>query len=287
MQSQPSSSDNGRTPETPSQDDVRYWLGHRIDSDQVRLPIMPESSTLLLSMSRDDSCTVQDLTDIVQRDPSLAAHLLRVTNSPLYAPRYPVTTLSQAIARLGLAELRRVAITLACQTSVFRVNGWENEVADLLSHSLATALYSIEVARLVRAGEDEAFLCGLLHDVGHAIVLQSLADFEKENLTKLPREWLTEIARDYHTAVGSKLVLRWGLSVRVAEVVAHHHQPQKAPSSTLAIAHLADTLAYGAPNTLELLASDPVLAPLGLEADATAQLFAKRRQVVALAGWLA
>lgn len=286
MQREVSIPNQSPAPETPSQDDVRYWLGHRVESDQVKLPIMPESSMLLMSMSRDDDCTVQALTDVVQRDPSLATHLLRVTNSPFYAPRYPVTTLNQAIARLGLAELRRVAVTLACQTAVFRVNGWESEVAKVMSHSLATAVYSIEIAKYVRASEEEAFLCGLLHDVGHAIVLSSLADYESDNQVKLPREWLTEIANDYHTAVGSKLVLRWGLSTRVAEVVAYHHRAQQVPSANLAVAHLADTMAYGAPNTLELLEGDPMVAPLGLDKEAIEGLFAKRSQMLALAGWL-
>ena len=267
----------------PTLAQARMWLEERIAKNALQLPLVAESSAQLLAMTRNDDCSIQDLVDVVQRDPPLAAHLLRVTNSPYYAPKYPATTIRQAVTRLGLSELRRVSILLSCQTRIFRVTGWEDEVAELFSHSLTTALYSIEIAKRVRADEEEAFLCGLLHDVGHAIVLQGLADFEEEVRTQVPREWLVELAREYHTDVGGKLAFRWGLSARVAEVVASHHRVLKAPSTALALAHLADTLAYGAPGTLEALQGDPMLVPLGLDEKALEDLFNQRRQVVALA----
>src|SRR5262249_45180611 len=108
---------------------------------------MPEASAMLMSMTSNEDTRIQDLVAVIQRDPSLAAHLLRVANSTFYAPRYPSVSLRHAVARLGATELRRVAIAIGCQARVFSVGGWENEVHQLFAHSLTTALYASEIAK--------------------------------------------------------------------------------------------------------------------------------------------
>jgi len=105
-------------------DDVRAKVEGWLATGKLQLPVMPEGSALLLSMTNSEDCTIQEMSDVVQRDPLLAAHLLRIANSALYAPSYPASSLRMAIARLGVLELRRVAITIACQARVFRLRGW-------------------------------------------------------------------------------------------------------------------------------------------------------------------
>jgi hypothetical protein len=112
-------------------DDVRRWLEVRIANDELELPIMPDAPALLLQMAGDESCRVQDMVDVVQRDPSLAAHLLRVTQLALihvadvlaYGQPEALETLraDARVAMLGLdaatldalAEKRRQVIALA------------------------------------------------------------------------------------------------------------------------------------------------------------------------------
>ena len=267
-------------------DDVRAKVEDWLTSGKLQLPIMPEASALLISMTSNDDCTIQELSDVVQRDPLLAAHLLRIANSALYSPSYPASSLRLAIARLGILELRRVAITIACQSRVFRLRGWEAEVDDLFRHSLTTALYASEIAKLVRVGDEEAFLGGLLHDVGHAVVLQGLCDMEKKLRIELPRAAMLELAKTHHTRVGSRLVEQWGLSPRLAEVIAYHHEIVPKASTSLAIVHMADVLAYGDGSALETLEHDEVIASLGLGTAALEDLIAKRKQLVALAAAL-
>lgn len=267
-------------------DDVRAKVEEWISTGKLQLPVMPEGSALLLAMTNNEDSTIQELSDVVQRDPLLAAHLLRIANSALYAPSYPASSLRLAIAQLGILELRRVAITIACQARVFRLRGWEAEVEDLFAHSLTTALYAIEIAKLVRASEEEAFLGGLLHDVGHAVVLQGLCDLEKTQGIRLPRAAMKRLAEKHHTQVGSRLIEQWGLSPRLAEVIARHHDAVKKPTASLAIVHLADTLAYADPHKLETLEQDEVIAALGLSTTQLEELVVKRRQIAGLAAAL-
>ena len=267
-------------------DDVRIKVEDWLATGQLRLPVMPEASAILLSMTSSDDCTIQELSDVVQRDPLLAAHLLRIANSALYSPSYPASSLRLAIARLGILELRRVAITIACQSRIFRLQGWEAEVEELFLHSLTTALYASEIAKLVRIGDEEAFLGGLLHDVGHAVVLQGLCEMEKQLKLSLPRPAMKLLADIHHTRIGGRLIEQWGLSPRLAEVIARHHEEVKKPSASLAIVHLADTLAYADPKTLETLAEDEVVAALSLSPKVLEDLIAKHKQIVGLAAAL-
>jgi putative nucleotidyltransferase with HDIG domain len=267
-------------------DDVRVKVEEWLSTGTLQLPVMPEASALLLSMTSSDDCTIQELSDVVQRDPLLAAHLLRIANSALYAPSYPATSLRLAIARLGILELRRVAITIACQSRVFRLRGWETEVEELFMHSLATGLYASEIAKLVRVADEEAFLGGLLHDVGHAVVLQGLCEMDKKHALGLPRAAMIRLAEQHHTQVGSRLIEQWGLSTRLAEVIARHHEVSRKPTTSVAVVHLADTLAYGDAATLETLEQDEVIAALRLGTAELEDLVVKRRQIIALAAAL-
>ncbi|MET0595589.1 MAG: HDOD domain-containing protein [Polyangiaceae bacterium] len=267
-------------------EDVRAKIEAWIATGKLQLPVMPEASALLISMTSNEDCTIQELSDVVQRDPLLAAHLLRIANSALYSPAYPSSSLRQAIQRLGMRELRRVAVTIATQTKVFRLRGWESEVEELLLHSLTTALYASEIANTVRVGDEEAFLGGLLHDVGHPVVLQGLAEMQKTDNLDIPRAVMLELADQHHTNVGSRLVEQWGLSPRLAEVIARHHDSVNKPATLLAIVHLADVLAYADPEKLETLEQDEVIGSLALSPAMLEDLVAKRRQIIGLAGAL-
>lgn len=274
----------GQEPAIP--DEVRVKVEAWLESGNLQLPVMPEASALLISMTSNDDCTIQELSDVVQRDPLLAAHLLRIANSALYSPAYPSSSLRQAIQRLGMLELRRVAVTIAAQSRVFRLRGWESEVEELFLHSLTTALYACEIAKVVRVGDEEAFLAGLLHDVGHAVVLQGLAEMQKSASLEIPRPVMLKLADEHHTRIGSRLIEQWGLSPRLAEVIARHHEIVKRPATNLAIVHLADTLAYADPQTVESLEKDEAVVSLGISAESLDDLAAKRRQIVGLAAAL-
>jgi putative nucleotidyltransferase with HDIG domain len=265
---------------------VRAAIEEGLSTDKLQLPIMPEASATLMSMTTNEETRIQDVVDVIQRDPSLAAHLLRIANSPYYAPRYPSVSLRHAVARLGAVELRRVAIAIGCQARVFSVGGWESEVHQLFAHSLTTALYATEIAKLVHVNEEEVFLCGLLHDVGHAIVLQSIQDLRKALGLELSRAATIALADEHHTRVGSRLIEQWGLSPRLTEVVALHHEAVRAPAMNVAVVTLADRLAYGAPEPVETSNDQSVVESLGLTASAVGELAGRRRQFVALAAAL-
>lgn len=273
-------------PEIDLPDSARTGIADWLSSGKLELPILPEASTALISMTANEDYRLQDLVDVIQRDPALAAHLLRIANSSLYAPRYPFVSLRQAIGRLGVTELRRVAVTIACQTQVFRVPGWETELHELFVHCLATALYATDIAKLVHLDEEPAFLGGLLHDVGYPVVLQGIDTLNKDLGIELSRATTAQVAARFHTELGARLIEQWGLAPRFAQVIAHHHEIVSLPTINLALIELADALAYGVPELISRLGEHGMFDSLDLPAGAVDELAAKRPQVVALAAAL-
>ena len=96
---------------------------------------------------------------------------MRVANSALYARRTPVVTLPQAIAWLGIREVRNIAFAVAVQGQVFSSTYFRQEMNELWRESVITALFAQEIARLKRRNVESAYLCGLLHRAGMAVIL--------------------------------------------------------------------------------------------------------------------
>ena len=109
-----------------------------------------------------------ELAQLIQRDVALAGQVMRVANSALYARRTPVVTLPQAIAWLGIREIRNIAYAVAVKSQVFSLGLLPREMTEVWRESVITALFAQEIARLKRRNVESAYLCGLMHRVGMA-----------------------------------------------------------------------------------------------------------------------
>ncbi len=129
------------------------------------LPTMPEIADRVLRASEDPETTVSDLAKIIEADPPIVVRILKVANSSLYGFPRQIETLTHAIALLGARSLRNLVLAISMR-QMFTAFG--NLERMLWEHS-ATA--GPVAARIVREAEfeidkDEAFIAGLLHDIG-------------------------------------------------------------------------------------------------------------------------
>jgi HD-like signal output (HDOD) protein len=261
-------------------------LDLRIHTGKLELPILPEAAALLLSMSKDDDFDPQQLESIVRRDAAMAAHLLRIANSALFAPRIPIVSLRQAIARVGIFEIRKIAMLFTCETRVFRVRGWETEVRKLFVHSLACGLFGQQIAKLAHMNSEEAFLAGLLHDIGAPVLLQALVDLQRETRCAAQRPAVKRAVYDRHARAGSDLARSWSLSTRLVEIIAFHHVPlsSQLTEKSAALVHLADDLSRqlfeDQVEQDQPVASEAVLDTLELTPTDMSTLLAKGRDVL-------
>src|SRR5947209_8573150 len=93
------------TPESPPAlaPPVAELYARLLEDGRLSLPVLPEAAAQIMTAANDEGADARRLTDVVRRDPALASNLLRIANSSLYAPRVPIVSLQQAIARMGFS----------------------------------------------------------------------------------------------------------------------------------------------------------------------------------------
>lgn len=217
---------------------------------KVKLPPMKSTVLRIMELLRDPEVMTATLAETVRYDPILATRVLRLANSALYSLRRPVTTIQKALDAIGTRSLYDLVMLDAMadgfgteiRNSVFIKTIWE--------HSVAVGLLSRELIRMLKLqGGEEAFVCGLLHDIGKILMLR--ADVERfESLLEYSDEaamleWEEKIYGFDHTEVGAYVANKWRLPDAVCSVIMHHHAPAKSSQSVVManVVNAADLIA--------------------------------------------
>ncbi len=222
---------------------VAEGLRRVFGSTGYKPPMLPSVALEIHELSCRTDIDTDKLTAVLESDPMLAGHVLKVANSPIFRGRDAETSLRSAVLRLGLKNLGEIVFELALHMRVFRSVEYSGIMEQLRRHSTASA----NLCRLLatRAGQDpeNAFLCGLLHDIGIAAILIVLGERAKSE-APLDAKVLEEVVRQTHEDVSAMLVRLWKLPDEVAEVVSHHHRGATLASapSLSAVVVIADAL---------------------------------------------
>ena len=227
-------------------DELDRVLYAAMSDESLELPPPPEVANEVMRLTRGDAAadgagdaSSQQLAALIQRDVALAGQVMRVANSALYARRTPVVTLSQAIGWLGIREVRNIAFAVAVQGQVFTSSYFRREMADLWRESVITALFAQEIARLKRRNVESAYLCGLLHRAGMAVILNRVgAAALKHRVTPDPLAVMNIAARQ-EARVGTHLAIAWGLPPAVSAAVAHWRDPVAAEMAKVEVMEVA------------------------------------------------
>jgi putative nucleotidyltransferase with HDIG domain len=185
-------------------------------------PMLPSAALEIHELSCHPDVDTGKLIALLERDPMLAGQVLKVANSPIFRGRDAETSLRNAVLRLGLKNLGEIVFELALHMRVFRSAEYSELMEALRRHSTACANLCRLLAR--RSGQDpeNAFLCGLLHDIGSAAILIVLGERKKSEPAP-EGAVLDEVIRQTHEDVSGMLVRLWKLPGDVAEVVSNHH----------------------------------------------------------------
>lgn len=205
---------------------------------ELELPVLPEAAATILQETQKESWSVQRVVSVLARDTATATHLLRIANSPAFAGGTPVVSIQQAITRLGASQLRQLAVVIACETGTFVAKGFEPEVRAALKHSLAVGLCAKEIARQRRTNVEEAFLAGLLHDLGWPVAVHALV---KLGAGLHVKHATLELAERVHATLGAAVARAWRLPESIAKAIASHHDVALDDVLTATIA-LADVI---------------------------------------------
>ncbi len=142
------------------------------------LPSMPFIANKVMQIVSDPDAQVHALQKVIEDDQALAGRILKVANSALYARRRQITKLTDAIVMLGFNTIRSIAVTSATRNLYLKkgkVLGLKDKL--LWEHSVASGIAGRIVANKANPiFAEEAFLWGLLHDIGKLVILQQLPD---------------------------------------------------------------------------------------------------------------
>lgn len=219
---------------------------------------LPEITLRIIALVEDQSSTAQDLHKVIANDPALCSRILKVVNSAFYGLPRQIGSINRAIVLLGLNAVKNIAIA-ASLTKLFRGGDLcpRFSARDLWTHSMATAAGSKLICDQLKLGlPDEAFLAGLIHDIGIMVEMQAGKDklvkvFEEMTFAKdgTPscdmREVEQRVIGADHTHFGAGLCDAWKFPKSFSHVAGHHHDPMQLPSGNrmlASIVYVADRL---------------------------------------------
>ncbi len=208
---------------------------------------LPDIAMRVIEVANSPDTSVADLRVIVESDPSLAARILRTSNSSAYGLRSKVDSIHRAIALLGFSTVKDIAVT-ASIAQIFRdtTSIGPYQRAGLWKHLVCVAVAARMIAS--RSGLqqfDEAYMCGLLHDIGIVLLDQhNHAQFKKvaESITSDEPTFETErrVLGFDHTQLGSEVAAKWGFPDSVVQTIRHHHQCERCEESIRPIAQAVE-----------------------------------------------
>jgi putative nucleotidyltransferase with HDIG domain len=263
-------------------------------SNTANIPMLPEVATRIIAIAANPDVTISHLAQVISKDQVLTTRLLSLANSAYYSSPVDVGTVPEAIMRVGAAAVRNLAVTLCVTSRMRERNVYGTHGQSLVDHSIGTAYLARLVADDVNIDPEQAFLCGLLHDIGKMVILKWHHDHVKRTGQPMDPTELAELLGRWHPYVAERAFRRWGLPSELNEPVLYHHDYEHAPTARRlsAVIYLANRLShrYGfgcEPDGFDPLA-DPVVLELGLDADWLAEidqrapgLFAVAREALA------
>lgn len=268
----------------------------------IEIPLLPHAATQVLQLSSNPNATFVDMEKVIIGDQVIAASLLKVANSAFYRGATQITSLRDAMSRIGLRALKNLVMSLSMQSKVFRVAGYDDLMSRIWDHSISCAAVAQALAKQLDRDADQAFLGGLLHDIGKPIIVNVMAHYQKELIQKQktslkphgPRPDLKKLEKslqvelqdallplffaEYHAKVGALVAARWKLPLYLMSITQHHHDPVQAKEdqALVLLVHCANKLChhfgYGHEEEPIILHHDKALQKLGFSEEKAKQL---------------
>ena len=197
-----------------------------------QLPTLPAILLRIIEVCNQEDVQFQQLSGIIEKDPALTTKILKMINSPVYGLPNKVVSLAKALVLIGIDAVKNIALCASIHQVFAEVHDGEHfHFKAFWQHSLMCAVLSRALAeRFKYPNTDEAFLAGLLHDVGKLIIwTDNPQEYDKliGQFQDKPEKLLTEELKlgGLHSEIGSRLIAEWNLPSLMADAVLYHHEP--------------------------------------------------------------
>ncbi|MEH6823721.1 MAG: HDOD domain-containing protein [Motiliproteus sp.] len=219
------------------------------------LPSPPLVYRALTDALNNANSSIPQIAEIVQQDPALTAKVLRMVNSAFFGLQRQVCNICEAVSLVGLRTLRGLALSGHLANIYPQNDQWATFSFEKVNErSLMVARLAMQIAKDMHANvaiQDQAFIAGLLHDIG-TLFIASKKPARYLDVMRLSGEKNVSICAVekkllgfFHGEIGAYLLAHWGLPAQVVEAVLLHHTPQLCGDhqfTPLTAVHIADAL---------------------------------------------
>ncbi|MDP8222893.1 MAG: HDOD domain-containing protein [Candidatus Lernaella stagnicola] len=204
---------------------VKTDISRKLRDGSLDVPTLPQVANQVLALVNRPDVTAKDLEAVISHDQKLAARLIKVANSPVYGGVAKITSIQRAVVTIGLRSLQEMVFSIAMGEKIFHSKTFAKYMEHLWHHSLAVGFIAREIARLKSLDSEYAFLCGMLHDVGKPILLNSMESLSRKKRDRFyfTNELVDEILHDFHEQVGGLVATSWRFPDLLKGAIRHHH----------------------------------------------------------------
>lgn len=240
------------------------------------IKVLPTIINQIILLTDDPNSTIQDIEKVILKDQVLTTKILRLANSAYYGYARKITTISQATVLLGFQAIKGIALASIVKSYMTNeLKGYSLEKDELWIQSQTCAIISRFIAKKIKyPTPEEAYIAGLLRDIGKTILNQHMEKEYQEVLSKVNENNISfldaekEILGFSHGEIGAKVGEKWNLPKDLVEAIGSHHTPELAIENPLlvSIVHIADaiTMMMGIGLGLDGLAYN--LSPIAIKA---------------------
>jgi putative nucleotidyltransferase with HDIG domain len=209
----------------------------------LRIPPFPQVAIRILQLTDSEVAPMRQLSTLISSDPAFSSEVLTIANSALYATRFPITSVLQAIAILGTDSLKGLCLTVGVRAYLGK-SLRHHSMRAIWRHSMACALVAQKLAVADSLDKNAAYSAGIMHDIGRlalAVIAPGkyaslLEDHRGSSASALVTE--RELLGLDHCETGSHLVTDWKLPTDFALIVSSHHRKRHSSDSW----HMADLI---------------------------------------------
>jgi len=223
------------------------------------LPVLPTVASRIMAMDKDSDDYYEQVLSLAQEDPVIAAKIIQLANSAAMAGIKRIETLPQAVARVGINQASSLIISISLSSS-FKPTSPTH--CNLWVHALQTAVFARRLAHLNRLNVEQAYLAGLLHEIGRFLLLSSdkgkFDSIDVQTVTTTPELLDAErLSFGFSSAdIASAAMEHWGIPEPVATAITKHLASKDSSDKYSAVLTAADRVSVLAMSNPELENAD-------------------------------
>lgn len=227
-------------------------LARSVIDDMSTLVSPPDVYLKINDLIASDTASAEQISEVVMRDPSLTARVLKLVNSSYYALPTKVDTVTRAIALIGTHELSSLVFSMCAVQSFSRISSSVTNMDTFWRHGVYCGLAAKAIAARVNClNTERLFVAGLLHDIGALTINSRFPEIAEEAIFKARGDESNMIQMEQsaigfdHAYLGAMMLENWHMPEATCDAIRYHHQPRLAEVTPLeaSIVHAADTLA--------------------------------------------